>query len=195
MKFLQAFLFSSLVLASALAQEKVIRIYEGPAPGSESWQQVEKENNSNMWNTRIVYNVANPTLTVFPADKEKANGTAAIIAPGGAFHALSIDSEGNDVAHWLNAKGVTCFVLRYRLVESKTEDPTRELMEKGPRFMTDVQPVIKLAMADGLAATTYVRKHAKDFGVNPDRIGIVGFSAGGTVAASVAHNYTAESKP
>lgn len=178
------------------AQEKVIRLYDGPAPGSENWKQKEKENNKNLWNTRIVYNVADPTLTVFrPTDP---NGTAVVICPGGGFQALSIDSEGFDVAKWLNQKGVTCFVLKYRLVESKTDDPTRELAsrrENPKQREAETLPVIRLAMADGLKALEYVRKHASEYSIRPDRIGIIGFSAGGTVTASVAYNYTPETRP
>src|SRR6185503_1318006 len=185
-----AALFLSLFCTGLVAQEKVIHLYEGPAPGSENWKQEEKENRTNLWQTRVVFNVANPTLTVFPADPSKANGTAVVICPGGAFFALSIDSEGFDVARWLNAKGVACFVLKYRLVECKTDDPTRELMTRG-KLDDVVAPLVKLAMGDGLAAIGHVRQHAQDYGVNPQRIGIMGFSAGGTVAASVAHNYSA----
>ncbi len=177
-----------------LAENKVIRLYDGPAPGSETWKQSEQENRSNLWQTRVVFNVANPTLTVFQPQAGKANGTAVVICPGGAFFALSIDSEGFDVARWLNTRGVTCFVLKYRLVECKTDDPTREVMSRGP--LDDVvAPVVKLALADGGAAIGYVRKHASEFGVNPERVGIIGFSAGGTVAVSVAMNYTAETRP
>jgi acetyl esterase/lipase len=85
-------------------------------------------------------------------------------------------------------------VLKYRLVQCRTDDPTRELMTRGPLDEV-VAPVVKLALADGNAAIGYVRKHAKDYGVNPDRVGIMGFSAGGTVAASVAYNYTPETRP
>lgn len=179
----------------ALAQDKVIRLYEGPAPGSENWKQEEKENAQNMWQTRVVYNVANPTLTVFSPEKEKENGTAIVICPGGAFHALSIDSEGIDVARWLAAKGITCFVLKYRLVECKTTDPTTELMTKGDKLNDEVAPVVKLATADGKAAIGYVRQHARDYGIDPERIGIIGFSAGGTVVASVAYNYSPKTRP
>src|SRR5436190_19514813 len=91
-----AFFVSTLSLN---AQEKVIRLYEGPAPGSENWKRDEKESRTNLWQTRVVFNVANPTLTVFPADPSKATGTAVVICPGGAFFALSIDSEGID-ASW-----------------------------------------------------------------------------------------------
>jgi acetyl esterase/lipase len=187
-------LFLSLICTSVLAQEKVIRLYEGPAPGSENWKQEEKENRTNAWQTRVVFNVANPTLSVFPADPSKANGTAVVICPGGAFFALSIDSEGFDVARWLAAKGITGFVLKYRLVECETDDPTRELMARG-KLDDIVAPIVKLAMADGNAAISHVRKHAKDYGVNPDRIGIIGFSAGGTVTACVAFNYSPDTRP
>ena len=179
---------------NAVAQEKVVPLYPGRAPGSEDWKQQESENRTNSWQTRGVYNVARPTLTVFQAEPSKANGTALVICPGGAFVALSIDSEGFDVARALTAKGVTCFVLKYRLVECKTDDPTHELMTMG-NLDGIVAPVVKLALADGQAAIGYVRQHAQEYGVDPHRIGIIGFSAGGTVTASVAYNYSAETRP
>jgi acetyl esterase/lipase len=94
----------------------------------------------------------------------------------------------------LNGKGMTCFVLKYRLVQCQTDDPTRELMTRG-KLDDVVAPIVKLALADGNAAIGHVRQHAKEYGVNPERIGIMGFSAGGTVAASVAFNYTPETRP
>jgi len=178
---------------SLSAQNKVVRLYDGPAPGSESWTHTEKESRSERGSLRV-WNVVNPTLTVFPADPANASGIAVVICPGGAFFMLSMNSEGSDVARWLNTKGVTGFVLKYRLVEAKTDDPARELMTRG-KLDPIVAPIIPLAMADGLAAIKHVRQHAKDYGVNPQRIGIMGFSAGGTVASSVAFNYTAESRP
>src|SRR5215210_4176164 len=94
-------LFSAGILT---AQEKVIQLYKGAAPGSENWTWNEAESDSNAWNTKAVYNVSHPTLTVFTPDSMSATGTAVIIAPGGAFHALSINSEGFDVARWLVKK-------------------------------------------------------------------------------------------
>jgi len=187
-------ILSLLLSLHAVAQERVVRLYDGPAPGSEDWKRTEQESRTNLWRTRVVFNVVNPTLTVLRPEAGKANGTAVVICPGGAFFGLSIDSEGFDVARWLSAKGITCFVLKYRLVQCKTDDPTTELMSRGPLDEV-VAPVVKLALADGLAAIGHVRKHAKDYGVNPDRIGIIGFSAGGTVTASVACNYTPETRP
>jgi acetyl esterase/lipase len=187
-------LVASLLTLQSSAQDKVIRLYSGPAPGSEDWKHSEQESRTNLWQTRVVFNVVNPTLTVFQPDPAKANGTAVVICPGGAFFGLSIDSEGFDVARWLQERGITCFVLKYRLVPCRTDDPTRELMTRG-NLDEVVAPVVKLALADGQAAIAHVRQHAKDYGVNPNRIGIIGFSAGGTVTASVAHNYTPESRP
>ncbi len=187
-------LLVSVLASQSSAQDKVIRLYAGPAPGSEDWKHSEQESRTNLWQTRVAFNVVNPTLTVFKPDPAKANGTAIVICPGGAFFGLSIDSEGCDVARWLQDCGITCFVLKYRLVPCKTDDPTRELMTRG-NLDEVVAPIVKLALADGQAAIAHVRQHAKDFGVNPNRIGIIGFSAGGTVTASVAYNYTPESRP
>lgn len=172
----------------------VIRLYEGSAPGSENWQHQEVENFSPMWQTQVVFNVTDPTLTVVAPTPTKANGTSIVICPGGGFHALSINSEGFDVAHWLADRGVTCFVLKYRLVQCKSDNPAQELMDKEP-IDNAVAPVVPLAMADGLAAIAYVRGHAAEYGIDPQRIGIIGFSAGGTVTASVALNYSAQTRP
>lgn len=186
-----------LIFAASVYAQKVIRLYSGAAPGSENWKHQEKEYFSPIWNTQVVTNVVNPTLTVFAPDPKNANGTAVIVCPGGAFHALSINSEGFDVAKWLTARGVTVFVLKYRLVPTG-EDGVQEVMNKmadWKKLDEDNRAVVPLAVADGLAAMSYVRKHAAEFGVAANRIGIMGFSAGGTVTASVAFQYSAENRP
>jgi acetyl esterase/lipase/lysophospholipase L1-like esterase len=181
---------------SARAQQKVIQLYKGAAPGSESWTWEEKQLDSNLWHTPVVYNVTHPTLTVFAPPADNNNGTAVIVCPGGGFQALSIKSEGADVAKWLSQKGVTAFVLKYRLMHTLTDDPTKEQITK-PSKQTeeDSRKVIPLGIADTRKAIAYVRKHAADYGVSPSRIVIIGFSAGGTMAASSAYNYTPENKP
>ena len=111
--------------------------------------------------------------------------------------ALSINSEGTDVAKYLAAKGVTAFVLKYRLAHTG-EDATQEYMDlyaDHPKFLETIGKIVPLSIADGLAAVTYVRKHASEWGVSPDRVGIIGFSAGGGVTAGVAFQYTSESRP
>ncbi|HZB15496.1 MAG TPA: prolyl oligopeptidase family serine peptidase [Chryseolinea sp.] len=197
MKAASVFFFFLLISVNIIAQEKVIQLYDGPAPGSESWTWSEGENNNNLWKTRVVYNVSKPTLTVFQPEAGTANGTAVIIAPGGAFHALSIDSEGFDVAKWLAKKGVTCFVLKYRLARSLTADPVKEVTDKWDKkeFTDDIAKVIPMGIADGRAAIAYVRKHADEFNVLPSRIGIMGFSAGGTVTSGTLFKYTRENRP
>jgi acetyl esterase/lipase len=182
---------------TSLAQQKVIPLYDGPVPGSENWNWNEAENDKNMWQTKVVFNVTKPTLTVFQPDAGKANGTAIVIAPGGAFHALSINSEGFDVAKWLAEKGVTCFVLKYRLVHVTSDDPTAEVAAKMGKkeFDDDVTKVIPLSITDGRNAIAWVRKHAAEYNISPDCVGIMGFSAGGTVAASSLFNYTRENRP
>ena len=180
------------------AQQKVIQLYPGAAPGSENQAWNEQENNSNSWNTKVVFNVSRPTLNVFLPDSTVANsGTAVVICPGGGFYALSINNEGYDVAKWLTRKGITCFVLKYRLVHVTSNDPVKEWTEGlgKPEVNEKMGAAIPLAIADGRAAIAYVRAHASDCGISPDKIGILGFSAGGTVAASAAYDYTPANRP
>ncbi|MCB1691645.1 MAG: alpha/beta hydrolase [Pseudomonadales bacterium] len=165
-------------------------------PGDVTWPFGEREYFSDIFGTEVVTNVAKPAMTYFPA--EKPNGTGVVICPGGGFHALSINSEGNDVARWLNAKGVTAFVLRYRLVPSRTEDAVKDLvtdMTSGKDLATISGHVTPLAFADGKCALAYARERAKTFGIDANRLGVIGFSAGGAVAISCALEYDATSRP
>lgn len=185
----------SLTCVRLSAAENVIRLYDGPAPGSENWKQEEGERRIDFLQASVVTNVVNPTLTVFAADPSNAVGTGVVICPGGGFHILAVDHEGYDVARWLATKGVTSFVLKYRLVETKTDNPFNEMMTNLQDFDKAVAPVAKLATADGLAAIDFARKHAEEYGLKPDRIGIMGFSAGGMLAASAACTYTKDNRP
>ncbi|KYP15440.1 alpha/beta hydrolase, partial [Flavihumibacter sp. CACIAM 22H1] len=182
----------------AYSQQKVLKLYQGKAPGSENWNWDEKYLEKTSWQTPIVYNVTEPTLTVYPAPADNSTNTAVIIAPGGGFHALSINSEGIDVAKWLNSKGVTAFVLKYRLVKSLTEQPTIEMgqaISGNGAEKYDYKTVVPMTMQDGLKAVEYVRQHADEFNVAKNRIGFMGFSAGGHVTMSVAYNSTAINRP
>jgi dienelactone hydrolase len=192
------FIILSLLLFNNLRAQKVIQLYEGKPKGSENWTWGEATSTKNMFNTEIVYNVSQPTITAFLPPKEMANGTAIVVAPGGAFHTLSINSEGYDVAKWLNSKGIAAFVLKYRVVHSITNDPVKELMPKMANFKAldaENDSIVPLAMADGLAAVKYVRAHAKDMNIDPHKIGFMGFSAGGTLTMSVVYNSTDENRP
>ena len=108
-----------------------------------------------------------PSLTIFPADAKKAMGTSVVICPGGGYDHLAIDKEGYQVAKWFNTLGVAAFVLKYRV------SPYRHPIE----------------MNDAKRAMRYVRANAKRFKIDPDRIGITGFSAGGHLASTVATHF------
>ena len=136
----------------------------------------------------IVRNVVDPTLTVYFPPPNKANGTAIIICPGGGFHMLSVNSEGAEAAHFLNALGVTAFVLKYRLTRTDTLfflDEARRFrtLEGFHQLLDELTPLI---VADGQQAVRIVRSHAAQWGISPDRIGMLGFSAGGYLALNLA---------
>jgi len=103
-----------------------------------------------------------PTLTIHLPDPSKATGTGVVVCPGGGYTIHVVDHEGQQVARWLNSVGIAAFVLKYRL---------------NPRYKTAD------ALVDGKRALRYVRQHAQEFGISPKRVGIMGFSAGGHLAA------------
>lgn len=185
-----------LVTLGGLAQD-VIPLYPGVAPGSTEANYPEKQYFSKAWNTEVVSNVTKPTLTVYKPAPGTSTGNAIVICPGGGWMALSITSEGIDVANWLASRGITAFVLKYRLAHTG-EDATTEfttLVADRKKFEEVIGSDIPLSVNDGLAAVAYVRKHASDWGISADRVGIVGFSAGGAVTAAVGLHYTPESRP
>lgn len=196
-KYLFIFLLTGVLsIHFSVAQNKVVKLYDGAAPGSENWTWTEKI--MKMGETEFAYNIVSPELIVFEVPKEKATGQAVIVCPGGGFHFLSMKNEGFDVAKWLNEKGITAFVLKYRTEHCLTENPMVEFMQKGPntdKFNKDMEPVVAMAIEDGKAAVAYVREHAGDFGIQPDQIGIMGFSAGGTVTTGVSFMYGEQSRP
>jgi len=167
--------------------QQTVKLYPGKAPGSETWDWKEKELNA-MPGNRMFYNVSEPEILIYKAPKEKANGAAFIVAPGGAFHILSIDSEGINVAKWLNERGITAIVIKYRVVKSNSDNPFAELMPLMRDFkkLDEINaPVVEMATKDGIEAMKYAKAHAIDLNINPNRIGFMGFSAGGTLTMSV----------
>jgi acetyl esterase/lipase len=110
-----------------------------------------------------------PTLTIYRAPRV-ANGTAVIVAPGGGYSVLAMDHEGRQVAYWFNAMGVSAFVLKYRL---------------GPKYHHPIE------LGDAQRAIRTVRARAQEFGVLPDRIGMMGFSAGGHLTATAGTHFDA----
>jgi beta-glucosidase len=177
--------------------QKIIELQSAPTPSGMVWTHPERQYFTPIWQTDVVTNVSKPTMTAYLPDPATANGTALIIAPGGGFMALSINSEGNWVADWAVKHGITAFVLKYRLAPTG-EDAVMEFMQGvGDRdaFMKKVGAAIPLAIADGKAAIAYVRNHAAEFGVKPDRIGIIGFSAGGGVVGGAVYDHTPANRP
>ena len=168
------------------AGAQTVDLWPGTPPGSEKWTYTEKRVENGMFGPSVV-DVSKPTLTAFLPAKGKATGTGVIIAPGGAFVALAIEREGNDVARWLQKRGIAAFVLKYRLMEQRPGG--------GMPPMKDMDEAAKYAIADGVQALKVVREHAAEWGVSPDRVGVVGFSAGGTVAVSMVLNEEIKARP
>ena len=187
--------------ASASDGGEVLRLYPGPAPGSEGARQQEVADGA------FVRNVTVPTLTVFRPKPGMATDTAVIVVPGGAFEMLSMSNEGYEVARRLAEQGVTAIVLKYRVNETP---PLGALafariaallahMNAAPlparideRYAT---PGAKLAIADGAAALRFVRAHAGEWRIAPNRVGMIGFSAGAMLTMSLALNHTPEDRP
>ncbi len=156
------------------AEPQVVNLWPGVAPGSETWTHEE-------WSAKdtpvgkVIFNVVTPTLTAYLPDRTNATGTGVIIAPGGAFVALAIDLEGNNVARWLQERGIAAFVLKYRIIEKRQEGiPT-----------LDMDEAARHGIADGAQAVKVLRQRAAEWGLSADRIGFMGFSAGAMVTSGV----------
>ena len=182
---------------SSAQQNQIVELPFQAVPGV-TWSGGEKAYHSKIWDTPVVTNVAVPTMEVFLPKGNTENRTAVIVAPGGGLYAHSITKEGSDVAQWLNKKGIVAFVLKYRLVPTG-EDGVGEitaLSQSNPNEIgIQVAKVLPFAIDDGLNAIAQVRKNAKNYGVDPNKIGFMGFSAGGAVTMGVAYNYGIANKP
>lgn len=188
--------------AFAAAPPQEIRLWPGKAPGTESWVVPESVTTSAN-GERTVSNVSDPTLTVFLPDPSKATGTAVVLAPGGAMRVLGIDGNGTQVAKWLNDRGIAAFVLKYRTLQqapgarggmpgggagpgARAELEIRNANANPEPGNAELAAVVKMAIADGQEALRLVRRNAKEWKVDPARVGIMGFSAGGGVAVGTA---------
>lgn len=193
-------IYSLFLISGMLANaQETVKLYQGKALGSENWTQKEAQMYSDLFKTEVVYNVTDPSLLVYkPAKGVKNTGTAIVIAPGGGFQSLSINREGIELAEALSKKGITAFVLKYRLNKTETNDPAREMMEKlkdRAAFEKNSLATIKLAAQDGKNALKYVRDNASKYGIDVKKVGIIGFSAGSTVAMETVLDNTADQLP
>lgn len=160
-------------------------LWPGKAPGSENWTQKEQTYENTPVGT-VVINVVTPTITAYLPEKGKATGAGVIIAPGGAFVALAISLESTEVARWLQARGIAAFVLKYRTIEKNFDGIPPGL---------DMDDAGKYGIADGIQALKVVRAHASKFGISPDKVGFIGFSAGAMVASSTVLQADAAARP
>jgi acetyl esterase/lipase len=191
-------------VAELEAKAGEITLWPGIAPGSEDWEQVESENHD-LLPHRIIRNVVHPTLTPYLAAPENNTGVAVIVAPGGGFKFLSIDTEGTQVAQWLRDRGINAFVLKYRLDETAANN-TLFKVQVGWFFLwvslngvddpdIPLSPVQALAIEDALAAIRHVRENNAAWRLREDSIGILGFSAGGAVATGAGMTGEGASRP
>lgn len=148
-----------------------IPLYEGAVPNSIPSSVEEIRGYDPLVDSLVSY-VSKPTLTAFLPSSLKANGTAVIICPGGGYHTLLISREGKEVARAFNEAGIAAFVLKYRLPDD------RYMKDKAIGPLQDAQKAIQT-----------VREHAAQWGINPEKIGIMGFSAGGHLAATAGTHF------
>jgi acetyl esterase/lipase len=183
--------------ATPAITKKVINIWPGVAPRSEQWKQEETTLGSGPMQ-RIV-NVTTPTLTAYLPDPAKATGTAVIIAPGGGFIFLGTDTR--EIAEWLADRGLAAFVLKYRTVQLDGQNEAQLNQSGGARFGAQLRDHAlitedgRYGIADGIQAINVVRKDAAEWGVSPDRIVFMGFSAGGMITEYTAVNPDASARP
>lgn len=158
-------------MLSVFPQNKIIPLWEGDPPNYQETGEVT------IWDTSDIVRVRNvqmPDMAVFLPSKKNATGEAVIICPGGGYHILAYDWEGSDIARWFNSKGIAAVVLKYRLPISASN----KIPHKSP--LMDAQRAMRL-----------VRHHAGQWNIDPLKVGIMGFSAGGHLASTLSTHYDA----
>lgn len=159
-----------------------VNLWPGAAPGTPATYGPEFDNtklSDNLIAGRPVIRLAGvsvPTLTIYPA-KGVNTGAAVVVFPGGGYRILAIDLEGTEVCDWLTGIGVTCILVKYRVPGSTTEP------------MTGPYPKSNAALQDAQRAMGFVRTHAADYHIDPKRIGVLGFSAGGHLSVALSNLY------
>jgi len=166
---MKKFILSVMLVAttSLFAQKPIeLPLWPNGAPNSNGLKGAEQEKEKNR-----ISNVTNPTIAVYPA--KNGNGKAIIMCPGGAYSRLAMDHEGHDMASWFNNQGITYVVLKYRLPNGHSDVP----------------------LSDAKKAISLVRQHAAEWGVDIHKVGIMGASAGGHLASTLATHFTADTRP
>ena len=159
-------------IGAAAADPQVVVLWPNGAPGSEG-KTAEETVRLTADGEHVVSSIHKPSITLYLPSKETATGAAVVIAPGGGHSELWMDHEGYNVAKWLSAHGVAGVVLKYRLAR-----------EKGSTYKIEEQ-----SLQDTQRAIRLVRHRAAEWGIDPERVGVMGFSAGGELAALAAVRY------
>lgn len=172
---------------STAVDPEVVYLWNGDAPGGTLAKTAERTFMEQVdWKEQqVTISVSKPSMTIVRPKAGSANGTAMIVAPGGGFISLVWDLEGTEIADWLAARGVTVFILKYRV---SLPTPAEAGVTDSAQRAALMEPRRKLAVADALQAIALVRKNAEKWGIDPNRVGMMGFSAGavttmGTVLA------------
>ncbi|GAB4036953.1 alpha/beta hydrolase [Spirosoma jeollabukense] len=172
MRFLFIIIFFATVLPQIALSQEVIKLWPDEAiPNAIAGVQITEKSETGGGILRIS-NVSVPTITAYLPSKEKATGAAVMICPGGGYALLASGHEGEEVAQWFNNMGVAAFVLKYRL--------------PNPAIMTNQQEV---PLMDAMQGMALIRQNAAKYGIKSDKIGVMGFSAGGHLAATLATHY------
>ncbi|MGC4039196.1 MAG: alpha/beta hydrolase [Chitinophagaceae bacterium] len=158
------------LISMVTSAQQTIPLYSNEIPNSKPVKDEEYSDTSN--GVLIIHKITRPTITIYPAPKETANGTAVIIYPGGGYWIVAAGHEGADVAKEFNKIGVTAFVVKYRI----PDDTTMINKEIGP-------------LQDAQRAIQYVRENADQWNISKTKIGILGFSAGGHLASTAGTHF------
>ena len=169
-----------------LAQEIISLPLKNPVDSSAPAEKIEERGKGGVID-RAIANVVQPTITVYLPAKDKANGTGIVICPGGGYQHLAIDKEGHDIARWLNSIGIAAVVLKYRLPGSMRGSSQGDIHEVADR--------IHVALEDAESAMRLMRENASKWNLKPGAIGMMGFSAGGHLAAMMGMIAPPDSRP
>jgi hypothetical protein len=203
-------LLSIIFISTVINAQEVYKIYDGPAPGSENWTDPEMVVPAPWGGNPLIYNVTEPSITVYRPARNITPGAVMIIAPGGGNRFLTWKEEGTNVAEWFQRHGVTGIILKYRTIQAGSREEIEESFRNIAAISTasadgnnevvfeapepvEIEPTLQ--GDDGRQAMKYVREHAEELGINPDKVGLMGFSAGAVLTSNVMYIHDETTRP